>query len=73
MTNGKIERFGEEDARDGRESCNPLIYIYIYKNRIGNVKFGSRTQLYLFIVYFITLLLFLSTTAFACQLPDTPL
>ena len=24
MTNGKIERFGEVDARDGRESCNPL-------------------------------------------------
>jgi hypothetical protein len=24
MTNGKIGMFGEEDARDGRESCNPL-------------------------------------------------
>jgi hypothetical protein len=24
MTNGKIERFGEEDARDDEESCNPL-------------------------------------------------
>jgi hypothetical protein len=24
MTNGKIERLGEEDAREGRESCIPL-------------------------------------------------
>jgi hypothetical protein len=24
MTNGRIERFGEQDARDGRESCNKL-------------------------------------------------
>jgi hypothetical protein len=23
MTNGKIDRFGEEDATDSRESCNP--------------------------------------------------
>jgi hypothetical protein len=24
MVSGTIERFGEEEARDGRESCNPL-------------------------------------------------
>jgi hypothetical protein len=25
MTNGKIERFAKEDARDGQESWNPLL------------------------------------------------